>query len=518
MANSPVNYSPILRRLRANSGYKGPSAAKEDVLTSPLSSSGSRSSSVSEDDSRWRPRSFDSFFQESTTAQNGALLDDFDHLRPFHNKSGDDSSSSSSSPSSTARHTVLSESAPTHRTRSPHGERVSSSSPSPSAASSPSSSSTLSPSAKLAPRQLFDQQQQQLHQHHHHQQQEATSPNTSDSDSNEANLFNSYNAYTNAYTSPLSFSASSVPVRARAEASLGSRLAGSMAGAVAHAIAAANRPSPPRSASVDLGTHFIPLAKSFSDGEIEVKFTHERGSSQSPLRLLAARNNLETPTNSPPREAAQMVALTSSDDVDQLADYDSEMGSSDYESEEEGPMVGGVQGLAGDASRRASVSAASGANFMRKRVLWQRSRSLSGKSSGYQAFRSSMKSSAGSSARSSSSSSGLRWVGLWLYLLLAIEVASLFYVGYTLRLSYSAISLNEFGGFMERYPQADEAHVGWKENPLNTCQKYLGWLQVSLSETRSTSQRGQTDYVPPVHKPRQPWYRLKKTHRHRVSR
>jgi hypothetical protein len=455
---------------------------------------------------------------------------------------------------------------------------VSSSSPSPSAASSPSSSSTLSPSAKLAPRQLFDQQQQQLHQHHHHQQ-EATSPNTSDSDSNEANLFNSYNAYTNAYTSPLSFSASSVPVRARAEASLGSRLAGSMAGAVAHAIAAANRPSPPRSASVDLGTHFIPLAKSFSDGEIEVKFTHERGSSQSPLRLLAARNNLETPTNSPPREAAQMVALTSSDDVDQLADYDSEMGSSDYESEEEGPMVGGVQGLAGDASRRASVSAASGANFMRKRVLWQRSRSLSGKSSGYQAFRSSMKSSAGSSARSSSSSSGLRWVGLWLYLLLAIEVASLFYVGYSLRLSYSAISLNEFGGFMESthyslsdgvdwwycciatrnstlsfffffsgYPQADEAHVGWKENPLNTCQyavpsakmfvvcclrrthsphmhvhnhtprKYLGWLHVSLSETRSTSQRGQTDYVPPVHKPRQPWYRLKKTHRHRVSR
>jgi hypothetical protein len=61
-----------------------------------------------------------------------------------------------------------------------------------------------------------------------------------------------------------------------------------------------------------------------------------------------------------------------------------------------------------------------------------------------------MKASAGSGAQSgASSSSGLRWVGLWLYLLLALEVASLFYVGYTFRLSYSAISLNEFGGFME---------------------------------------------------------------------
>jgi hypothetical protein len=494
MSNSPVHNSPILRRLRANSGYvgKGPVVAagvagKDEAVTSPMATR------LSEDEARWRPRSFDSFFQDVPMSETGSLLEDFDHLRPPFNQPHSTSSPSSSSSSTTAStaspFSLLSASAPHYTRQQPRG--------------------FTSEDPKLAPRQLFDGQQ---HQQHHQGNQLQLPPgvdgsasnSNSDSDSNESNLFNSYNAFNNAYASPLSFSASTIPVRGdgggqtdrghgggQQQQSLGQQ------GGKADGVGAArfNRSSPPRTIKGEP----IPLAKSFSDGEIEMngKAAQERSSSQSPLRLLAARNNLETPATQRSTPSAAAAALARVDgDVD-LADYDSEMGSSDYESEEEEVARGLAQfGL----GRSASVSAPSG--VMRKRVVWQRSRSLSGKTSGYPRSGSSS-----SSGASSSSSSSLR-LGrpAWFYLLLLVEVAALFYVGYVFRSSYSAISLNEFEGFISgiactlsrwwsadergrkltvrvsrvcvcvcdgvlaaEYPKAEEAHLRWRDNSISTC-------------------------------------------------
>jgi hypothetical protein len=356
-SSSPISYSPVLRRLRSNTLGRG-----------GLRSPGDESSA--EDESRWRPRSFDSFFQESEQVPT-VLLEDFANL---------DIPPPASNPVSAS---------------SPYPTR-------PSRLGSTVSDEDLRSNAdganwgapKLAPRQLFDSSAT-----------ERCKPGSgSNSDDNDtgANSFPSHvnharslQAYTNAYASSLSFSGMSVPVRDRSRSHT--------------AREELRTTSPPLPTSLDLA--FIPLAKSYSESEIGSPHFHERGSTQSPLRLMAARKQMETPSK------ASQLSHSPSESLD--PDCDSEKGS-DYDSEEDG------------IERKRKGSGGSG-GILRRRVIWQRARSpsLEGK-------------------RVVPPSTAWMTSSLWLcIILLAAEVAGMFYLGYTYRAAYSAISLHEFGGFWE---------------------------------------------------------------------